>query len=63
MKILPMNFYTYPEIASLVLRTKEYQELILENQSGVIFANGSVWSIIGKKCGPGLYKVSLERKK
>lgn len=62
MKVLPMYFYQQPHSASEVMKTKEYQELLLNNQSGFIFAIGRCWEIIGKKCGPGLYRVSLKEK-
>ena len=60
MKVLPMHFYSMPKIASMTIDQKDLKELLLET-GGQIIANGSLYEIISKHIGAGVYKVTLTR--
>lgn len=61
MKILPLNFYTMPSLASTTMETKDLKELLL-GTDGWIMANGRIWNIKDEHLGAGVYKVTLELK-
>lgn len=62
MKLLPMNFYTMPKFANMTIDKKDLKELLLNTGSDII-ACGSLWDIVTKHLGAGVYKVSLKLKK
>ncbi len=59
MKLLPMNFYTMPKLASMTIARKELKELLLNTGSNII-ACGRLYDIVTKHLGAGVYKVSLK---
>lgn len=59
MKVLPMQFYTMPTTASMVMDRKDLKELLLET-GGQIIARGRFWDIKSKHIGAGVYKVTLK---
>lgn len=62
MKILPNNFYIYPEIAKTTMSKKDLKELLLATE-GWVMINGYVWDIKNKLLGAGIYQVYLEKNK
>jgi hypothetical protein len=58
---LPNSFYTMPVYASTTMRRKDYQDTLLATD-GFIMACGSMWDIIGKNMGAGIYRVTLKKK-
>jgi len=61
MKVLPMNFYTMPQYASMTMDRKDLKELLLST-SGWVTACGEIYDIKNKSLGAGVYKVFLKRR-
>ena len=59
MKSLPMNFYTMPKLASMTIDSKDLKELLLNTGSDII-ACGSLYNIVTKHLGAGVYKITLK---
>ncbi len=59
MKSLPMNFYTMPKLASMTIDSKDLKELLLNTGSDII-ACGSLYDIVTKHLGAGVYKATLK---
>lgn len=62
MKTLPGNFYSIPSLATMTMKGRDLQELLLATD-GNIFACGHLWNIKNKPLGAGVYKVYLEKQK
>jgi len=61
MKVLPTNFYTMPQYASMTMDSKDLKELLLST-NGWVTACGEIYDIKTKPLGAGVYKVFLKRK-
>ena len=61
MKVLPMNFYTMPQYASMTMDRRDLKELLLST-NGWITACGEIYNIKTESLGAGVYKVFLKRK-
>jgi len=60
MKVLPLHFYSMPKTANTVMEEMDLRELLLAT-GGQIIANGSLYEIISRNIGAGVYKVTLKR--
>ena len=60
MNHLSDNFYTVPHLARTTMTRKELKETLLDTE-GCILANGSMWDIVSKHLGVGVYRVTLKR--
>ena len=61
MKLLPLNFYTMPQVANITMDKKDLKELLLESE-GWITACGHMWDIKNEHLGAGVYRVTLRRR-
>jgi len=60
MKTLPNIFYSMPKHADTVMEKADLKELLLST-GGSIIANGSLYDIVSKDIGAGVYKVTLSK--
>lgn len=60
MNHLSDNFYTIPHLARTTMTTRELRET-LSHTDGAILANGSMWDIVSKHLGAGVYRVTLKK--
>lgn len=61
MKVLPMNFYTMPQVTNTTMDKKNLKELLLHSE-GWIMACGHLWDIKSKHLGAGVYRVTLKER-
>ncbi len=60
MHYLSNNFYTVPHLARTTMTTRQLKETLLHTD-GSILANGSMWDIVSKPLGAGVYLVTLKK--
>lgn len=60
MKELPLGFYHHPELAEMVMNRKDLHELLMHT-SGRMLAEGTLWEIVSKHIGAGVYRVTVKQ--